>query len=189
LQVIIKLHGTSGAGKTTIVREIMKQGQSQPLLNNANRKIEAYKVYLPYLKSPLYVLGPYTAVCGGMDSLSDVNDHMRLLNTYAHLGYVIYEGLLSSEYYGRLGIASEAYGNRHIFVFLDTPIDVCLDRVTARRVAKGNMKPLNPDNTVGRIKKIERLKYRLENEFLRPTAVVSDFTGVVALLELYDAQS
>jgi len=38
-------------------------------------------------------------------------------------------------------------GTHCIWAFLDTPLDVCLARVTARREAKGNTKPLNPENT------------------------------------------
>lgn len=192
MKVIIKLHGTSGSGKTTIVRELMKQGFSVPLLNGANRKIEAYKTELPYLKEPLYVLGPYTAVCGGMDSLSDVNDHIRLLHTYSQLGHVIYEGLLASEYYGRLGAASEQYGDNHIFAFLDTPIELCLERIAVRRAARGNLKPLNPGNTVGRIHKIEMLKAKLENVLQRRTVLIDHIKAVEQVADIlreYDGKS
>lgn len=163
----------------------MKQGFSVPLYNSANRKVEAYSVHLPYLKEPLYVLGPYTAVCGGMDSLSDVNDHIRLIHTYSQLGHVIYEGLLASEYYGRLGAASEQYGDNHIFAFLDTPIEVCLDRVVARRVARGNLKPLNSSNTVGRVKKIAMLKTKLEQVLRRRTVQIDHTNAVEQVANLF----
>lgn len=161
MNVIVKLHGTSGSGKTTVARGLMETGRTETILNSANRKPEAYKTIVPFLKEPLYVLGPYTATCGGLDSLSDVEDHIRLLNTYGQLGHVFYEGLLGSEYYGRIGAVSEAFGRRHVFAFLDTPIELCLERIKTRREARGNTKPLNPTNTVGRVAKIERLKHRL----------------------------
>jgi len=185
MNCIIKLHGTSGSGKTTVARELMKGANLvRTILNDASRKPEAYEVRWIY-KQPLFILGPYTATCGGLDSLSDVNDHIRLLEKYGHMGHVFYEGLLGSEYYGRIGKVSEQFGDRHIFAFLDTPIEVCLARVQARRLAKGNTKPLNPANTVGRVAKIERLKYRLENEFHRPTQRISYICPTSEILNIY----
>lgn len=185
MNLIVKLHGTSGSGKTTVARELMKQADLvRPILNPASRKPEAYEVRWLY-KLPLFILGPYTATCGGLDSLSDVNDHIRLLEHYGKIGHVFYEGLLGSEYYGRIGKVSEAFGDNHIFAFLDTPIEVCLARVQARRLARGNTKPLNPANTVGRVAKIERLRYRLENEFHRPTRTITYISPTSEILELY----
>ena len=185
MSCIIKLHGTSGSGKTTIARELMKQADLvRTILNPASRKPEAYEVRWLY-KNPLFILGPYTATCGGLDSLSDVDDHIRLLNEYGDKGHVFYEGLLGSEYYGRIGKVSEQFGDRHIFAFLDTPIEVCLARVQARRLARGNTKPLNPANTVGRVANIERLKYRLENELSRKTVLLRHEYAAQELLDIY----
>jgi len=191
MKCIIKLHGTSGSGKTTVARELMKNADLvRTILNPASRKPEAYEVRWLY-KNPLFILGPYTATCGGLDSLSDVNDHIRLLHQCAEYGHVFYEGLLGSEYYGRIGKETERYGDQHIFAFLDTPIEVCLQRVAARRLARGNTKPLNPANTVGRVAKIERLRYKLEHELSRKTVILPYQSPLQELLDIYrrhDAQ-
>jgi predicted kinase len=184
--LLIKLHGTSGSGKTTIARALMKMDpQPRTMLARSNRKPEAYEVHLPNCKDLLYILGPYTATCGGLDSLSDATDHIRLLEHYGAIGHVFYEGLLGSEYYGRIGKVSEQYGDRHIFAFLDTPLAVCLDRVQARRLAIGNTKPFNTANTVGRVAKIARLRQRLETEFHRPTIDIRNQDGANQLYNLY----
>jgi gluconate kinase len=185
--MIVKLHGTSGSGKTTVARALLAGNIYNTVHNAANRKPEAYIMFHPYLKKQLAILGPYTATCGGLDSLNNVNEHIRLLEQYGHLNHVFYEGLLGSEYYGRIGKGSEVFGDSHVFAFLDTPIDVCIERVKQRRAAAGNTKPFNEDNTRGRVAKIERLKYRLETEFRRPTVVIDHKNAVAQILNIYKA--
>jgi hypothetical protein len=167
--MIIKIHGTSGSGKTTTVRNLFDRCvvKPTPIWDANGRRPEAYECSLPGVPTPVYVLGPYTAVCGGMDSISDDDEKIRLLNHYAKLGHVVYEGLLSSEYYGRLGFTTEKWGDNHVFAFLDTPIEVCIERVKARRLAKGNTKPLDEANTRGRVKKIIALRMKLEHKLNR----------------------
>jgi len=186
MRLIVKLHGTSGSGKTTVARELMKlDPQPRTMLHMANRKPEAYEVHIPGFKDLLYILGPYTANCGGLDGVTDADDHIRLLQYYAERGHVFYEGLLGSEYYGRIGKISEKYGDNHVFAFIDTPVDLCVQRVKARRLAKGNTKPLNPANTVGRVAKIARLKVRLESEFKRPTVTINHLTAAMDVYNLF----
>jgi hypothetical protein len=120
----------------------------------------AYRVTIPGFKKSLYVLGLYNSQCGGCDTLT-AGQQISLIHHYASQGHVFYEGLLGSEYYGRLGEASEPYGNRHVFAFLDTPIELCIERVKARRLAKGNAKPLNEENTRNRVRKILMLRQKL----------------------------
>ena len=187
MHCIIKLHGTSGSGKTTVARGLMEGMVVEPILHPANRKHMAYKVNRPEMTTPLFILGPYTAICGGLDSLSNVEDHIALLQEYAEHGHVFYEGLLGSEYYGRIGAVSEQWGDNHIFAFLDTPIETCIERIKARRLARGNIKPLNEANTRGRIAKIERLKYRLHHELKRKTVTINHTKAVENILEIYHA--
>ena len=44
---------------------------------------------------------------------------------------------------------------------LSTPIEQCLADIRARREAKGNVKPLSPDNTVNRLEMLDRAFTRL----------------------------
>lgn len=158
--MIVKIHGTSGAGKTTIVRDIMEMA-TQILPLGPVKRPEAYKLTMPNLVSPLYILGSYENTCGGMDGISSVQDQIDLIHKYAALGHVVYEGLLMSTYHGKLGEAMNCYGNNHVWAFLDTPIDVCIDRIKQRRLEAGNDKPLNEDNTRNRMKPIQSLQGRL----------------------------
>lgn len=156
---LIKIHGTSGAGKTTVVTNLMDMASEITHLNPVgSKKPEAYRLKVPGVADPVYVLGSYENTCGGMDTVSKVEDQIDLIHKYADLGHVIYEGLLMSTYYGRLGTAVEQYRDRHIFAFLDTPIEVCIERVKQRRLAAGNTKPFNENNTRVRQKSIDSVR-------------------------------
>ena len=158
--LVLKIHGTSGAGKTTAVRDLMEYGEVYPLGPNPKRP-EAYQLIIQSLTSPVYILGPYENTCGGMDGVTSVDEQIRLIHHYAELGHVIYEGLLLSTYFGKIGLEMQRYGKNHIWAFLDTPIEVCIERIKARRLAAGNEKPLNERNTRERIKPILSLKAKL----------------------------
>lgn len=157
--MIVKLHGNSGSGKTTVARQIMSLGDRIDLGVNPKRP-EAYQVVIPYWKRPLFVLGPYTNTCGGLDSVGTWREAADLLHKYAAKGHVFYEGLLSSTYYGSFGKETERYGKDHIFAFMDTPLEVCIQRILGRRAEAGNSKPLNEDNTRNRQKPISNVRSR-----------------------------
>ncbi len=160
---IVKIHGTSGSGKSSLVHNLMRDfGRTIVQKKHNSNRPEVYMTTIPGVNRPLYILGPYDTVCGGCDAVGAARQ-IELLREFAKQGDVVYESLLGSEYYGALGLASQPYGKDHIFAFLDTPIEVCIERVKARRLAAGNSKPLNETNTRNRVKKIEQLKAKLIN--------------------------
>lgn len=162
--MLVKIHGTSGAGKSTIAFNLLEASTMEPVKIGENpKKPEAYAIVLPSVTAITYILGSYENQCGGMDSIVSVQNQIQLIHKYAELGNVVYEGLLMSTYYGGIGQEMERYGKDHIWAFLDTPIDVCIDRVKARRLAAGNERPLNERNTRERIKPIISLQNRLIN--------------------------
>lgn len=161
--MIVKLHGNSGSGKTTIARMLMKLGTVQALGPNPKRP-EAYRVDLgpEYgISGPVYLLGPYTNTCGGLDSVGTWREAADLLHKYAGKGHVLYEGLLSSTYYGSFGKETERYGDDHIFAFMDTPLELCIERIKQRRAEAGNTKPLNEENTRHRAKPIANVRAKV----------------------------
>lgn len=159
---IVKIHGTSGAGKSTIAFNLLDASVEEPVKLGPNpKRPEAYRIRLPNSACYTYILGPYENQCGGMDGIVSTQEQIQLVHKYAELGNVVYEGLLISTYYGGFGKEMEVYGDKHIWAFLDTPIDVCIDRVKARRLAAGNEKPLNERNTRERVKPIISLQNKL----------------------------
>jgi len=155
MNVIVLISGTSGSGKTYIVREIIKElpFNTSLLYLGSKNKLAGYLWDEP----PLAIMGNYSAACGGCDSLSwkGASDEIEQeIIRQRDLGRsVILEGLLV----GTWGVARMGrlvpYGL--INILLDTPVEECVASVEARRAEKAaatgkELKPFNPDNTVGK---------------------------------------
>ena len=160
--VIIKIHGCSGAGKTTLVRQFL----IDPIKHmcREDRKVEANQVVIPGVSIPTYILGSYDNNCGGMDTVSSTKRAMELVAWFHSMGHILHEGLLQSTYYGAMGTDSRKYGPNYIYAFLDTPIELCLERVIRRREEQGSTNKFNQQLTRDKHRTILRLRNRLEAE-------------------------
>jgi hypothetical protein len=178
---IIKIHGCSGAGKTTAVRHFMAAGVYRPIRNTLG-KVEAYVDD----KAENFVLGSYESNCGGMDTVGSAKEVIDLVDLYAPMGNVVFEGLLQSTYYGAMGTHSQKYGDNYIYAFMDTPIETCLERVIARRKANGTTRALNPQLTRDKHDTIVSLQGKLESRkiaFRHRTATLNHKGDLVAQLK------
>lgn len=182
--MLVKLHGTSGSGKSTVARELMARAHEVRPIGTPGYP-EAYCLQHPGRKE-LWVIGSYENDCGGMDTISDVQTQIDLIHHYAMKGDVFYEGLLMSTYYGVLGKSMERYGGEHVWAFLDTPIELCIERIKARRLRKGNTKPLNEENTRKRMKPIDNLAKKLILQGRR-VITVDHHTAADIIWDLYGA--
>jgi adenylate kinase family enzyme len=164
--MIVNLRGTSGSGKTTVVRGLMEKYPSIRALG-PEKKPEGYECLManfPGNPPPLYVVGSYKNVCGGCDGIKTQDEICDRVRRYAGLfeqGYelqlgtdqaapivsaltgpphVVFEGLLISHLYSRyLNLDREMkdkFGQHTIWAFLDTPEEVCVDRVKDRRARR-----------------------------------------------------
>lgn len=163
---IVKLHGCSGAGKTTVARTLMSAAQTVHEVipemmggkPNKNQKPEAYVCEFGS-GPPLTILGSYKNNCGGMDSYpSDAASIIKLIEAYRPDGHVFFEGLLLSTYYGGVGKHLEQYGDDFIMAFMNTPVIVCLQRVTERRDVRQSTNKFNPQLTIDKWNVIEKLR-------------------------------
>lgn len=154
---IIKIMGCSGAGKTTAARSILDMATHVNVCRNQKGKDEAYDTDQPSVPAPVILLGNYRgANCGGMDTVDSAVEAIRLVNQYASLGHVVHEGLLQSTYYGKMGTDSLQYGDRYIYAILDTPIELCLERVVHRREINGSTNKFNPQLTRDKHASVQR---------------------------------
>ena len=132
--MIINLRGCHGSGKTTAVRTLM-EGRAVETIEGSKRRPEAY--LLPEWN--LAILGDYsgTKTATGADSLKDIRGLEALVRRYARRHHVFLEGAHISGMYGRwLRLSQEAGTGQFLWLFLDTPYEVCLARVQQRPGSK-----------------------------------------------------
>lgn len=150
--VVVKLGGCNGSGKSTLAFALLNFPH-EPFYDDLvpKGKIAGYIVHHP--KARIRVLGRYESACGGIDSVGNVDIWAPLAKKYSTdttVDIVFLEGLMSGKVYGQLGAWSEQPGQkgRWLYAFMDTPFEVCVERVLKRRQAKGNDAPFDPDRTM-----------------------------------------
>ena len=149
----VKIGGTNGSGKTCLARAFMKLWDFKPECFTGKTKVAQYVARvkpgqpLSKLFNKVVVLGSYETVCGGMDTINDKNILRPLVEQYCtnkdKRTLVFLEGLLVGGTYGYLGELSERSKVPWLYGFMDTPYDVCVSRVEARRLERGNDKPFD----------------------------------------------
>ena len=172
---ILKIHGCSGAGKTTFARSLIEAAATIDHLHEINnrRKIVGYRLVLPGLDVPVFLLGSYESNCGGVDTVGTAQEVMEMIDRYAKDGHIVHEGLLQSTYYGAMGEHSKKYGDGYVYAFLDTPINVCLDRVVTRRATNESKNKFNPELTRNKWTTINRLRDKLMKEQDHKVAILN----------------
>jgi len=144
---VIDIRGTHGSGKSTIPTTIIKLYDSVPIIGTP-LTLEGRSGVLGYdiPELNLRIVGPYNSACGGCDQVKTQAEIKARVDAWRVDGNVMLEGILVSHTFQPWLEFSEDK-NWH-FLFLDTPMQTCIDRVLARRAAKGNDKPFNPKNLV-----------------------------------------
>jgi hypothetical protein len=163
--MIINLRGSNASGKTSAAREIIRRSGALPIRLKPGARPLGYAAGPPY---PVTVVGSYENACGGCDTIRTVAEMLRRVERAAALGqHVLFEGILISTTFGAIG--EWARGRPDVvFMFLDTPLEVCLDRLDRRRAESGRAsKPLNLDNVKAKWEQNARLLNRFRAEGLR----------------------
>lgn len=160
--MIIQLRGTSGCGKSHIVRGVLDRAVSKLRIKQLKRKQPiGYIVRVAAGDAPSIVVpGHYETPCGGCDTIPDLTkvfDHVRLAADSHPM--VLFEGLLASEDTRRtleLKEWCDQRGRDLRIIHILTPIEDCLAGIQKRRDDRGDARPLNPVNTINRVRTIQR---------------------------------
>lgn len=145
--MIINIRGTSGSGKSTVAFTMLDKFPFEKITNKEG-KVMGYKVDAG-LNKPVYLVGKYETKCGGCDTIATQQEAADRAVYFHELGgHVLMEGLLASAAGPKGAVTKTLEETRAAcFAILDTPLDVCLERVKQRRLARGDERPLNETNT------------------------------------------
>ena len=156
--MIVNLRGPSGSGKSYVGHQLLEIFGGEELYelgwNKRSPRLVGYK-----LPDNFYLLGSYRAKGGGLDTLSphDRSALLPLIERYAAMGHVFFEALvISSTVPAYVEIAKRAT-QPFVFAFLDTPIDLCIQRIYQRNGGK----PIKEDAVRGHHKYMKRIEQRL----------------------------
>lgn len=142
--MILDIRGTHGSGKTTVIRNLLADQpcDNEPILDGHSHlgyRLKRYKAS---------ILGKYETACGGCDGIKTAEEVGRRVRLFAsEYSHVLLEGILVAHTFQRYSDLANELGN-YTFLFLDTPLETCIQRVQDRRKEAGNSKPLNPKNIV-----------------------------------------
>jgi thymidylate kinase len=146
--MIIDIRGTHGSGKSWVVHQLLNRFKGIPVPDHG--KIIGYE--LPAVDG--MVVGKYDSTCGGCDGIKTPEEVEDRVSTFRQFyTHVILEGILVSHTYERYHKLAESFKllsgkDDYYFCFLDTPLELCIARVKARRFVQGNEKEFNPKNLI-----------------------------------------
>ena len=163
--MIINIAGTSGSGKSHLIRAFMtwakeQGGKINPLTEELRKLPSGYDVTFKKRK-PIHIIGPYekadTAGC-------DVLRNIEVAYSYIHDAYdagkdVIFEGLFMMNM-TRGPQMVEKYDHMYIIHFTD-PLATCIASINSRREARGEGPLLKKENTVGNFKRANNYADRM----------------------------
>lgn len=152
--MIVQIRGTSGSGKSHIVREVMARFPERQEVYREGRKQPIYYLLDNGIR-PLVVPGHYNRPCGGCDTIK-TNEETFGIVAAAHLAgrNCLFEGIMAQD--AALSWMEPIKELPHLIIGLTTPIEECLAGIQQRRDARGDTRPLNPNNTVNRARSQER---------------------------------
>lgn len=182
--MIINIRGTHGSGKSTVVKSILDRYPNAPIMGTG-KKPEGYKLTIPWIDRPLYIVGAYMTACGGCDAIQPYSLIWPRVIELARRGHVIFEGALVSNSYGNIGRDSEEFGDQFVFAFMNTPLEVCIARILKRRAEKGNTSLFDPNKSVVRIYKSCQSVLDKCHKFGRRVVIIDHQKAVPQVLAIF----
>ena len=173
--MIINIRGTNGSGKTTLARALITP-KAQPVdlvwYDNPTKRdpgrrssVEGWGTSGGYL-----AVGKYSTGCGGMDTIKTFDLQQQAVMAATRLPgsprHVICEGVLASTVAGswlEFFKQQEAQGNRVLVAYLDTPLELCLERIRERqRATDRGEREIKEDLVADKIKSIKATRSKME---------------------------
>lgn len=174
--MIIQVRGTSGSGKSTVVRTVMDYCKDwKPHFKEGRRRPLYYQSNDPDWYSTT-VVGHYEIAAGGCDTIGSAPKVFDLIMSMRSVKFILAEGLLLSEDVKW----TTQMGSDVRCLFLNTDIDTCIDRIWrrqqeagrnvdhSRRVTTSGVEETTKERVIRkatrRVKTIESARQRLTNQ-------------------------
>lgn len=114
------------------------------------------------------VVGSYRTACGGLDAVPDFASTFKALDGAINIcrehgraehQVIICEGVLASTVWGSWGKYAQAACDvpddvAFAFVYLTTPLEVCLERIRARQAAAGKVRDIKTELVADKVKAV-----------------------------------
>jgi hypothetical protein len=141
--LLIYVHGTNGSGKSTLARALLAAAGGPFAIGTLN---DNPKASYTHTNEGVVFIGKYGTACGGVDGLSPYASINDIVDHHVGMGdpRMFAEGLITPGVETCQRLADKV--DRHLYIFLDTPVEQCVENVLKRRRTKGNVKPYDPDN-------------------------------------------
>lgn len=159
---VLNLRGCNGSGKSFVARALMGQAATY---------VPPRPMVAPWYvgESGVIVVGKYTSPCGGCDSVHSQQDVIDAIFLNVGLAPIFFEGVIISTIFSTWLKVSEGIrklqerlGQRPeglVWAYLDTPFDVCLERVYLRNGGK----PIKEDQVKGKWDSMRTQAEKAEN--------------------------
>lgn len=188
--MIIQVAGTSGSGKSHLMRSFLKWARK-------DGGFTEHPLFAPERASPIaylfktqqdsgtsaVVLGAYESPTGGCDTIHDIAEVFKQVAHYhEHGDHVLFEGLFCMNQTRGPQLASYA-GKDLVVLQLTTPLATCLASINARRAERGEGELATTKNTINNYKRAENYCARMRDGGARVVRISRE-QGLEKILEL-----
>ena len=161
MALVIQVQGTTGSGKSTLMRGLLKHYGGTPI--HKEGKVHAYQLG----QDAGYLIGSYESpTSGGCDTLKGPGATIARVREYAALGNVYFEGFIASAIYPQfrdLCNELEAQGHHYVFAHMATTLPQCLTNTVVRRIARENFKAFDSAHLDRKHRDILNTRRKLRN--------------------------
>jgi adenylate kinase family enzyme len=153
--MIVNVRGTSGSGKSMLVRTVRDQYPFTTPYHISGRKQPIRYLHEKANHRSLTVIGHYETACGGCDTVSGMDYIYELIHDAVGRDEdVIFEGLIVASDVKRCINLMEI--SQLLVIELNTPLEECVAGIQSRRDERGDDRILNPKNTISKMRAIEK---------------------------------
>lgn len=177
--MITNLRASNGGGKTTIYHWLIDNHEHEPLYSPNFRTQQEHKPRVFRLTGDLYCVGRYAAGADGI-GFAALQD---LVRAFGRRGHVIFENVMvSANISSWLPIRREFPDVPWIWATLDTPQDVCLQRIYGRNGGK----PIKEEPIKAHYRRVRRMHDQL-TELGEQTVLIDHTKSIEQVHELLQA--